>query len=93
MSRGKNLKIHEQTQNKLNFTIQPKLLRFIGLFIGQIGIFSLYTIFIIIPITQLSCERVTQNLQVYSIEQKSSIISLYFYKILNPKYFIVQTQA
>ncbi len=33
--RGKNLKIHEQTQNKLNFTIQPKLLRFIGLFFGQ----------------------------------------------------------
>jgi uncharacterized Tic20 family protein len=23
--RGKNLKIHEQIQNKLNFTIQPKL--------------------------------------------------------------------
>lgn len=24
--RGKNIKIHEQTQNQLNFTIQPKLL-------------------------------------------------------------------
>ena len=55
--RGKNLKIHEQTQNKLNFTIQPKLLRFIGLFFGQAGIICLYTIFTIISVTQLSCYR------------------------------------
>ncbi|MCC5643460.1 hypothetical protein LC607_10990 [Nostoc sp. CHAB 5824] len=72
--KGKNLKIHEQIQNKLNFTIQPKLLRFIGLFIGQAGIICLYTIFTIISVTQLSCDRVPQNLQASSIEQKSSII-------------------
>ncbi|MFN6564112.1 MAG: hypothetical protein RMY28_030560 [Nostoc sp. ChiSLP01] len=72
--RGKNIKIDEQTQNKLNFTIQAKLLRFIGLFIGQIGIICLYSIFTIIPVTQLSCERVLQNLQASSIEQNSSTI-------------------
>ncbi|MBN4002137.1 hypothetical protein [Nostoc sp. LPT] len=72
--KGKNIKIHEKTQNKLNFTIQPKLLRFIGFFIGQAGIICLYTIFTIISVTQLSCDRVPQNLQAFSIEQKSSII-------------------
>jgi uncharacterized Tic20 family protein len=72
--RGKNLKIHEQTQNQPNFTIQPKWFLFIGLFIGQAGIICLYTIFTIISSTQLSCDRVPQNLQASSIEQKSSII-------------------
>ncbi|MEH1859276.1 MAG: hypothetical protein V7L21_15050 [Nostoc sp.] len=72
--RGKNLKIHEQTQNKLNFTIQPKLLQFIGLFIGQVGIILLFAIFAIVPVTQLSCYRVPQNLQASSIEKKSSKI-------------------
>ncbi|PHJ66241.1 hypothetical protein VF14_20245 [Nostoc linckia z18] len=72
--RGKNFKIDEQTQNKLNFTIKPKWFLFIGLFIAQLGIICLYTIFTIIPVTQLSCERVPQNLQASSIEQKSSTI-------------------
>ncbi|WP_445629033.1 hypothetical protein [Nostoc sp. DSM 114167] len=72
--KGKNIKIHEQTQNKLNFTIQPKLLRFLGLFFGQVGIILLFAIFAIIPVTQLSCYRVPQNLQASSIEQKSSKI-------------------
>ncbi|MDZ8106094.1 MAG: hypothetical protein RM338_10800 [Nostoc sp. DedQUE12a] len=74
LSKGKNVKIHELTENKLNFTTQPKLLRFIGLFFGQIGIFSLSTIFMVIPVTQLNCDRVPQNLQASSVEQKSSII-------------------
>ncbi len=72
--RGKNLKIYKQTQNQLNFTIQPKWFLFLGLFIGQAGIICLYTIFTIISSTQLSCDRVPQNLQAFSIEQKSSII-------------------
>ncbi|MEH2283083.1 MAG: hypothetical protein V7K90_17430 [Nostoc sp.] len=72
--KGKNLKIHEQTQNKLNFTIQPKLLRFIGLFIGQAVIVYLYATFLIITVTQLHCDRISQNLQASSIEQKSSTI-------------------
>ncbi|MBD2613008.1 MAG: hypothetical protein RMY62_016605 [Nostoc sp. ZfuVER08] len=68
--RGKNLKIHEQTQNKLNFTIQPKWYRFVGVFIGQVGIIYLFAIFVIIPVTQLNCDRVAQNLETSSIEQK-----------------------
>ncbi|MDZ8067369.1 MAG: hypothetical protein RMY64_17380 [Nostoc sp. DedQUE08] len=72
--KGKNLKIHEQTQNKLNFTIQPKLLRFTGLFIGQVGIIYLFAIFVMIPVTQLKCDRVPQNLESSIIQQKSSTI-------------------
>ncbi len=72
--KGKNVKIHKRTENKLSFTTQPKLLRFIGFFIGQIGIFSLSAIFMIVPVTQLNCDRVPQNLQASSVEQKSSII-------------------
>ena len=72
--RDKKIQIYEQTQNKLKFIVQPKLLRFIGFFIGQIGIISLYTIFTITSITQISCGRVPQNLQASSIEQKSSKI-------------------
>ncbi|MEH2093125.1 hypothetical protein [Nostoc sp.] len=72
--RDKNIQIYEQTQNQLKCIVQPKLLRFIGFFIGQIGIISLYTIFTIISITQISCDRVPQNLQASRIEQKSSKI-------------------
>ncbi|MBD2680236.1 MULTISPECIES: hypothetical protein [Nostoc] len=72
--KGKNLKVHEQTQNKLNFTIEPKLLRFLGLFIGQLGIIYLFAIFAIVPVTQLNCDRVTQKLEASSIEQKSTKI-------------------
>ncbi|MBN3923395.1 hypothetical protein [Nostoc sp. NMS4] len=72
--RDKNIQIYEQTQNQLKCIVQPKLLRFIGFFIGQIGIISLYTIFTITSITQISCDRVPQNLQASSIEQKSSKI-------------------
>ncbi|WP_375479452.1 hypothetical protein [uncultured Nostoc sp.] len=50
------------------------MLRFIGLFFGQVEIIYLYTIFIIIPVTQLNCERIPQNLEASSIEQKSSTI-------------------
>ncbi len=70
--RGKNLKIHEQTQNKLNFTIQPKWYRFVGVFIGQVGIIYLFAIVVIIPVTQLNCDRVAQNLEASIIEEKSS---------------------
>lgn len=42
--RDKNIQIYEQTQNKLEFIVQPKLLRFIGFFIGQIGI--IYMLFL-----------------------------------------------
>ncbi|MEH2357163.1 hypothetical protein [Nostoc sp.] len=72
--RDKNIQIYEQTQNQLKCIVQPKLLRFIGFFVGQIGIISLYTIFTITSITQISCDRVPQNLQASSIEQKSSKI-------------------
>ncbi|OYD95310.1 hypothetical protein CDG76_10030 [Nostoc sp. 'Peltigera membranacea cyanobiont' 210A] len=72
--KGKNLRIHEQTQNKLNFTIQPKLLRFIGLFIGQAGIIYLYATFVIITVTQLNCDRVSQNIQASSVNKTSTII-------------------
>jgi len=72
--KGKNLKIHKQTQNKLNFTIEPKLFLFTGLFIGQVGIIYLFAIFAIVPVTQLSCDRVPQNLQASSVEQQSSTI-------------------
>ncbi|QSJ19743.1 hypothetical protein JYQ62_14130 [Nostoc sp. UHCC 0702] len=76
--KGQNIKIHEQTQKKLNFTIQPKLLRFLGLFIGQIGVIFLCATFKIIPVTQLNCDRVPQNLHTSSvsagIEQKTSSV-------------------
>ncbi|OYE03524.1 hypothetical protein [Nostoc sp. 'Peltigera membranacea cyanobiont' 232] len=72
--RDKNIKIHEQSQNKLNFTIQPKLPWFMGFIIGQIGIISLYVVFLIIPITQLDCARVLQNLPASGIENSSSTI-------------------
>ncbi len=72
--RDKKIQIYEQTQNKLKFIVQPKLLRFIGFFIGQIGIICLYAIFLFIPITQLDCNRVLQNIDTSNIEQKSSKI-------------------
>lgn len=74
--KGKTIKVDEQTQAKLDFTIQPKLLRFIGLFIGQIAIIGLYSILIGTPITQLNCDRVPQNIDIpiidKSTEQKTS---------------------
>ncbi|MBG1267193.1 hypothetical protein [Nostoc sp. WHI] len=70
--RDKNIQIYEQTQNQLKCIVQPKLLRFIGFFIGQIGIIYLYAIFMFIPVTQLNCDHVTQNLKASSIEQNSS---------------------
>ncbi|MEH2212498.1 hypothetical protein [Nostoc sp.] len=72
--RDKKIQIYEQTQNKLKFIVQPKLLRFIGFFIGQIGIIYLYAIFMFIPVTQLDCNRVLQNIDTSNIEQKSSKI-------------------
>lgn len=76
--KGKFIKIYEQTQNKLNFTMQPKLSRFLGLFIGQIGVIFLCATFTIIPVTQLNCDRVLQNLHSSSvsadIEQKASSV-------------------
>jgi uncharacterized Tic20 family protein len=72
--RDKNIKIHEQSQNKLNFTIQPKLPWFFGFIIGQIGIISLSVVFLIIPVTQLDCDRVLQNLPASGIENSSSTI-------------------
>lgn len=76
--KGKYIKIHEQTQNKLNFTIQPKLLRFLGLFFGQIGVIFFCATFTIIPVTQLNCDRVPQNLHTSSIStdigQKASSV-------------------
>lgn len=76
--KGQNIKIHEQTQKKLNFTIQPKLLRFLVLFIGQIGVIFLCATFKIIPVTQLNCDRVLQNVHTSSIstdiEQKASSV-------------------
>ena len=67
--RGRNLIISENTPNLLNFTIQPKLLRFIGLFVGQLGIICLYFTLIATPLTQLNCERYTQNIPVSSISK------------------------
>ncbi|MEA5605796.1 hypothetical protein [Nostoc sp. UHCC 0252] len=72
--RDKKIQIYEQTQNKLKFIIQPKLLRFIGFFIGQIGIISLYALFMFIPVTQLDCNRILPNIDTSNIEQKSSKI-------------------
>ncbi|AFZ57840.1 hypothetical protein H6G54_16390 [Anabaena cylindrica FACHB-243] len=76
--KGKTIKVDEQTQAKLDFTIQPKLLRFIGLFIGQIAIICLYSTLIATPITQLNCNRVPQNIDssiiAKSTEQKTSLV-------------------
>ncbi|MBD2567323.1 hypothetical protein [Anabaena lutea] len=76
--RGKTIKVDEQTQDKLNFTIQPKFLRFIGLFIGQIAIICLYSSLIATPITQLNCDRVPENIDIpiiaKSTEQKTSSV-------------------
>lgn len=58
--RGKNFKIYEQTQNKLNFTIQPKWFLFIGLFIAQIGIICLYTC---LHLKEKSSSNPTRHLQ------------------------------
>ncbi|MEH2044573.1 hypothetical protein [Nostoc sp.] len=72
--RDKNIQLYEQTQNKLKFIVKPKLLRFIGFFIGQIGIIYLYAIFMFLPVTQLDCKRVLQNIDTSNIQQKSSKI-------------------
>ncbi|WP_016952784.1 hypothetical protein [Anabaena sp. PCC 7108] len=76
--KGKTIKVDEQTQDKLDFTIQPKFLRFIGLFIGQIAIIGLHSILIGTPITQLNCDRVPQNIDIPIIaksnEQKTSSV-------------------
>lgn len=59
--KGKSFVISENTPNKLNFTIQPKILRFIGLFIGQMAVICIHFTLIATPITQLSCNYYTQN--------------------------------
>lgn len=66
---GKKLVFSENTPNKLNFTIQPKLLRFIGLFIGQLGVICIYFTLIATPITQLSCNDYTQNISALSTDK------------------------
>lgn len=56
------LKISEQTSIRLLFTIRPKVFLGLGIFFSQLAVFYLFIIFMITPITQLTCDRSPNNI-------------------------------
>ena len=68
------------SKHKRNLTLlsNPSYFGFLVLFIGQIGAIFLCATFKIIPVTQLNCDRVLQNVHTSSIstdtEQKASSV-------------------
>jgi hypothetical protein len=56
------LKFFDQTSTKLTFLIRPKVFLGVGIFFSQFMIYFLFSTLMFAPVTQIVCNRSTNNI-------------------------------